>query len=293
MVAVPAGMPGRQLSLSRPGRATGSARDDLVRRRRAPAAPRHRVRSGMTPSAAPPTSSSGASAARKRWPAHTFRVRGGSCVHEKWRHCTISGREGCGTEGERYAPATFLSRWVIRHWRAHPRWGSPAGIAATLRNAPGTVPRILPPLRSFSFTTPLRPSLYEKKERSGGSKSAVERKGRSRRVDAASRGGLPRAPGPLNSAPRCHRAEGLARGGAGGVYESSVAGWSAPTRSRWGGWGSWDGLRRGLSKSATKALHGEVGREKKRGISTILFVHPGSIRAFVADLDNRGRHGPG
>ena len=142
-------MPGRQLPLSRPGRATGSARDDLVRRRRAPAAPRHRVRSGMTPSAAPPTSSSGASAARKRWPAHTFRVRGGSCVHEKWRHCTISGREGCGTEGERYAPATFLSRWVVRHWRAHPRRGSPAGIAATLRNAPRTVPRILPPLRSW------------------------------------------------------------------------------------------------------------------------------------------------
>ena len=127
-------------------------------------------------------------------------------------------------KGERYAPATFLSRWVVRHWRAHPRRGSPAGIAATLRDAPRTAPRLLPPLRSFSFTTPLRPSLYEKKERSGGSRSAVERKGRSRRFDAASRGGLPRAPGPLNGAPRCHRAEGLARGGAGGVRESSVAG---------------------------------------------------------------------
>ena len=225
-------MPSRQLPLSRPGRATGSARDDLARRRRAPAAPRHRVRAGMTPLRRPRRRRPGRRRRGKRWPAHTFRVRGGSCVHEKWCHCTISGREVCGTEGERYAPATFLSRRVVRHWRAHPRRGSPAGIAATLRDAPRTVPRILPPLRSFSFTTPLRPSLYEKKERSGGSKSAVERKGRSRRVDAASRGGLPRAPGPLNRAPRCHRAEGLARGGAGGVRESSVAGWLSPTRSR-------------------------------------------------------------
>ena len=48
-----------------------------------------------------------------------------------------------------------------------------------------------------------------------------------------------------------------------------------------------------MSKSVAKAPRVGIGREKKRGISTILFVHPGSIRAFVADLDNRGRHGPG
>ena len=47
-----------------------------------------------------------------------------------------------------------------------------------------------------------------------------------------------------------------------------------------------------MSESATKALHGGVGREKKRGISTIPFARPGSIRSFVADLDNRGHHGP-
>ena len=252
----------------------------------------------MTPSAAPPTSSSGASVAWKRWPAHTFRVRGGSCVHEKWRHCTISGREGCGTEGERYAPATFLSRWVVRHWRAHPRWGSPAGIAATLRNAPGTVPRILPPLRSFSFTAPLRPSLYEKKERSGGSKSAVERKGRSRRVDAASRGGLPRAPGPLNSAPRCHRAEGLARGGAGGANVKSILFVDLSTRPRWGGWGSWDGLRRGLVQICHKgAPRRSRPREEARNINDSLraprldpglcgrFGQPGSPRPRVMSQD--------
>ena len=46
----------------------------------------------------------------KRWPARDFRVRGGSCASEQWRHCATSGREGRGAGGERYAPATFLSR---------------------------------------------------------------------------------------------------------------------------------------------------------------------------------------
>ena len=42
----------------------------------------------------------------------------------------------------------------------------------------------------------------------------------------------------------------------------------------------------GVSKSATKASRGGIGREEKRGISTILLARSGSIRAFVADLDN-------
>ena len=48
-----------------------------------------------------------------------------------------------------------------------------------------------------------------------------------------------------------------------------------------------------MSESATKALHGGVGREKKRGISTIPFARSGSIRSFVADLDNRVTTAPG
>ena len=48
-----------------------------------------------------------------------------------------------------------------------------------------------------------------------------------------------------------------------------------------------------VSKSATKAPRGGIGREEKRGISTILLVRSGSIGAFVADLDNPPPRGPG
>ena len=48
----------------------------------------------------------------------------------------------------------------------------------------------------------------------------------------------------------------------------------------------------GVSKSATKALRGGIGREEKRGISTILLARLGSIGAFVADFDNPRRRGP-
>ena len=41
-----------------------------------------------------------------------------------------------------------------------------------------------------------------------------------------------------------------------------------------------------VSKSVAKALRGAIGREKKRGISTILFRRSGSIGAFATDLDN-------
>ena len=47
-----------------------------------------------------------------------------------------------------------------------------------------------------------------------------------------------------------------------------------------------------VSKSAIKALRAGIGCEEKRGISTILFRRSGSIRAFVADLDNWRRRGP-
>ena len=49
-----------------------------------------------------------ASPGRKRWPARDFRRRGSPCALGEWRHCAASGREVRGTEGERYAPATFF-----------------------------------------------------------------------------------------------------------------------------------------------------------------------------------------
>jgi len=50
----------------------------------------------------------------KRWPARIFRVRGGSHASGEWRYCAISGWEGRGMGGERYAPATFLGRRTVR-----------------------------------------------------------------------------------------------------------------------------------------------------------------------------------
>ena len=47
-----------------------------------------------------------------------------------------------------------------------------------------------------------------------------------------------------------------------------------------------------MSGFVAKALRGGIGGDKKRGISTFLFTHPGRIRAFATDLDNLRRHGP-
>ena len=47
-----------------------------------------------------------------------------------------------------------------------------------------------------------------------------------------------------------------------------------------------------MSKSATKTLRGGIGREKKRGISTILLRLSGAMGAFATDLDKRRRRGP-
>ena len=75
-----------------------------------------------------------------------------------------------------------------------PRSGWPLARIPAETAAPGR------PLRLFSSATPLHPPLYEKKGRSGGRKSEVEGKGRSRRDPAGrvprrgggSRGTLPR-----------------------------------------------------------------------------------------------------
>ena len=46
-----------------------------------------------------------------------------------------------------------------------------------------------------------------------------------------------------------------------------------------------------MSESVAKAPRARIGREKKRGISTIHFRCSGSIRAFATDLDNLRRSG--
>ena len=48
----------------------------------------------------------------------------------------------------------------------------------------------------------------------------------------------------------------------------------------------------GVSESVAKAPRGGIGREKKRGISTILSARFGSIGTFATDLDKRRRRGP-
>ena len=60
-----------------------------------------------------------------------------------------------------------------------------------------------------------------------------------------------------------------------------------------GGAGGARGAVRGgiVSESVAKASRAGIGREKKRGISTILFRCFGGIRAFATDSDNRCRRG--
>ena len=59
-------------------------------------------------------------------------------------HCAASGREECGTRGEKHALAAFFNRRTAR---------------------PPVRPR---PLRPFPSATPFHPPLHEKKKRSGG-----------------------------------------------------------------------------------------------------------------------------
>ena len=47
-----------------------------------------------------------------------------------------------------------------------------------------------------------------------------------------------------------------------------------------------------MSKSVAKALRAGIGREKNRGISTILLRRSGAMGAFATDLDKRRRRGP-
>ena len=71
------------------------------------------------------------------------------------------------------------------------------------------------------------------------------------------------------------------------------SGFAVSGRRRGGAGGAPGTIRGGdLSKSVAKAPRTGIGREKKRGISTILLRHPGAIRAFATDLDNPRRRGP-
>ena len=75
-------------------------------------------------SGSPAVSARGRRRGGKRWPSRDFRMRADSRVHREWRHCATSGRKGCGAGGERYAPATFLSRQIVARTRAT-IWSSP------------------------------------------------------------------------------------------------------------------------------------------------------------------------
>ena len=52
----------------------------------------------------------------------------------------------------------------------------------------------------------------------------------------------------------------------------------------------WGGI---VSESVAKAPRAGISREKKRGISTVLFRRSGTIRAFATDSDKRRRWPPG
>ena len=169
--------------------------------------------SGTAPVRAP----LGVPAAWKRWPVRAFRVRRRRCAYGEWRHCAASGREGCGAGGQKHAPAAFLSRRTVRRRpargprrserpptsrgrrRARPR-SIAEGPGGNRRRTGGTRPTGSRPLRPFPSAAPLDPSLYEKRGRSEGRRSAAEGKRRSRRPGAAFRG-LPRPPVDPGGAP--------------------------------------------------------------------------------------------
>ena len=70
------------------------------------------------------------------------------------------------------------------------------------------------------------------------------------------------------------------------------SGFAVAGRQRGGAGGTPRAIRGGqLSKSVAKAPRAGIGREKNRGISTILLRRPGAIRAFATDLDKPRRHG--
>ena len=127
---------------------------------------------------------------------------------------------------------------------SRPRSGWPLARIPAEAAAPGRL------LRLFSSATPLRPPLYEKKGRSGGRKSEVEGKGRSRHRSA---GRVPRrGGGSRGTLPRRV------------VFTYCEGG----VRSRWGAWDSWDESGRGRVQICHKGAPGwDQPREEARNIN--------------------------
>ena len=75
-----------------------------------------------------------------------------------------------------------------------------------------------------------------------------------------------------------------------GAQQTRVNRWASGPADAGGALGAVRGG--GVSESVAKAPRAGIGGEKKRGISTILFRHPGSIRAFATDLDNSTPRAP-
>ena len=133
---------------------------------------------------------------------------------------------GPGVKDMRWPP--FSSRQTARH-RPRPRYaveevGENHRRTGELARAPphrGTRPADPRPLRPFPSATPLHPSLYEKRERSEGRRSAAEGKRRGRRPGAAtSCPAACRRPGP-GQGPR-PRAEQRRRPGPGATSRRAV-----------------------------------------------------------------------
>ena len=191
--------------------------------------------------------------------------------------CCVRARPPAGAAGAR-APRVPAARPSPRPHRRRPRPGPdvtsltggspPAGPSTPRapRESPSqweTRPAPSPLLRPFPFTTPLHPLLYEKMERSGRRKGVAEGKGRSRRFGVAHRG----PPEPLGRSPTAPPVTPCRR-----------------THPRWGGWGSWDGLRWGRVQICCKGAPGrDRPREEARNInvsSRTLRRDPGLCNRF-------------
>ena len=182
--AVPAGPRSRGVRCIRAGQAYAQSAGPCSRGVRARTAARvHRH---------PPVDLRGGS---KRWPARIFHPRLRTHPVPKWRNGAIPRACGSRRALGSHAPATFLSpadalRAVTAGLPEAPTVLRASSTVSTLRSgwplaripagaaAPGRL------LRLFSSATPLRPPLYEKKGRSGGRKSEVKGKGRSRHGSA-------------------------------------------------------------------------------------------------------------
>ena len=98
---------------------------------------------------------------------------------------------------------------------------------------------------------------------------------------------------PRNHAESVERIRGAGPNDSPRAPESGSGGSISLVEVHRGGAGGARGAVRGgiVSESVAKASRAGIGREKKRGISTILFRCFGGIRAFATDSDNRCRRG--